>query len=419
LLRFVYEGAGSMYMRYLISIIAFVLLVNRTEAQIYGCTDRLAVNYNQSATVNDGSCRYNSANIAPLASLKLDGTLSETSGLILWNNLLWTHNDNNDTNLYSLDTIYGNIVKAYPLSRIENTDWEEISQDEDYIYIGDFGNNSGNRDDLKIFRAPKNSVLNNSAAIDSICFAYSNQTDFTPGDYNTDFDCEAFIVSDDSIYLFTKQWTSKETSIYALPKNPGTYVAKLRSTFDVKGLITGAVYLKEKGIIVLSGYSRRLDPFFYLLYDFRGTDFFGGNKRKLEVLLPYHQIEGITTADGIKYYVTNEHFSLELLINIPQKIHVFILSSFLGNYLHLPIPLPDTENNFIISPVPAHDYINIRSYSELLPTDYLMTNLSGQIVVKGNLNSENSTINVSGLNAGIYFMRIGEENRHVYKIIKE
>ena len=41
------------------------------------------------------------------------------------------------------------------MSNIKNTDWEEISQDKDFIYIGDIGNNSGNRDDLKIYRAGK------------------------------------------------------------------------------------------------------------------------------------------------------------------------------------------------------------------------------------------------------------------------
>jgi hypothetical protein len=408
-----------MNIRCFISIVIFVLLANRSEAQIYGCTDRLAKNYNQSATVNDGSCKYNPANIAPLGSLKLDNVLSETSGLILWNNLLWTHNDNADTNIYSLDTLYGSIVRSYPLNKITNTDWEEISQDDDYIYIGDFGNNSGNRKDLKIYRAAKNSILNNSALFDSICFSYSDQTDYTPDVNETDFDCEAFFVSEDSIFLFTKQWVSKETRIYSLPKEPGNHIAKSRSSLDVNGLITGVVYLEEKKIIVLSGYSKMLDPFFFLLYDFRGTDFFEGNKRKIEVLLPYHQIEGITTADGIKYYVTNEYFSMDLLGTTPQKIHVFNLSSFLGNYLNLPILYPDTLNNFIISPVPVHDILAIKSLSELLPVEYFLINLSGQIVLTGSLTSENSIVNVTGLAAGMYFLRIGEEKRHSYKVIKE
>jgi hypothetical protein len=91
----------------------------------------------------------------------------------------------------------------------------------------------------------------------------------------------------------------------------------------------------------------------------------------------------------------------------------------LGNYLGLPIPYPDAENNFIISPVPAHDFVTVKSYSALLPIDYILGNLSGQIIMKGRLMSENSIINVSGLAAGIYFLRIGEERKHSYKVIKE
>jgi hypothetical protein len=396
-----------------------MLIAGHAEGQKYGCTDRLAINYDQFATINDGTCGYSPANIEPLASLSLDGILSETSGLIFWENQFWTHNDNSDTNIYALDTLYGRIVQSYPLSRITNTDWEEISQDEDYIYIGDIGNNSGNRDDLKIYRAGKNSILNNSAVFDSVCFTYSDQTDFTPNDYNNDFDCEAFIVSKDSIYLFTKQWVSNGTSVYSLPKTPGNYVAKPRSSFNVNGLITGAVYLEEERIIVLSGYSERLKPFIYLLYDFNGSDFFSGNKRKIDVLLPYHQIEGITTTNGIKYFITNEYFSMSPFIKTTQKIHLLNLSPFLGDYLNLPVHPPDAENNFIISPVPAREFVTIQSLTDLLPADYILINLSGQIVKTGRLNSENSTVNISGLNSGIYFMRIGEEKRHSYKIVKE
>ena len=396
-----------------------MLIAGHAEAQKYGCTDRLAVNYDPSATINDGSCIYNPANAEPSSSFNLAGSLSETSGLIIWNNQLWTHNDNTDTNIYSLDTLNGNIVHAYPLSRISNKDWEEISQDDNYIYIGDFGNNGGKRTDLRIFKINKNSLLSELPVIDSIKFSYSDQVDFSAGSNNTDFDCEAFIVSEDSIYLFTKQWVNNKTSVYSLPKSPGNYTAKLRSSFDVNGLITGAVYLESEKIISLSGYSDKLEPFVYLFYDFKGADFFGGNKRKIELLLPYHQTEGIASANGIKYYISNESFSLYPLINVPQQLHIFDLTSFLGNYLDFPIPYPDAENNFIISPVPAHDFVTVKSYSALLPIDYILGNLSGQIIMKGRLMSENSTINVSGLAAGIYFLRIGEVRKHSYKVIKD
>lgn len=408
-----------MYIRYFILIVAFILSAAPSEAQVYGCTDRLAVNYDPSATVNDGSCTYNPANISPLGSLILDEILAETSGLIFWNNYLWTHNDNTDNKIYSIDTIYGTIAGSYTLSGIENKDWEEISQDEYYIYIGDFGNNSGDRRDLRIFRISKNSLISESPVIDTINFSYSNQFDFTPALNNNDFDCEAFIVSQDSIYLFTKQWVSNRTSLYALPKTPGNYIAKLRSSIDVDGLITGAVLLESLKIVALSGYSNRLDPFVYLIYDFNGYDFTGGNKRKIEILLQFHQIEAITSTDGIKFYMSNEHFSLFPLTNTRQKIHIFNLSYFLGNYLGLSIPLPDNENNYIISPVPAHDLITVKSYYDLLPADYRLISLTGQIIMTGRLTAELSTINVSALSRGTYILRIGEEKRHSYKVIKE
>ena len=408
-----------MNIRYFIFILVFILLYGNAKAQIYGCTDRLAINYNSSATINDGSCIYNPANISPLASLPLDEVLSETSGLIFWNNNLWTHNDNLDINIYMLDTLYGRIVQAYPLTGIENRDWEEISQDEEYVYIGDFGNNSGNRRDLRILKISKVSLISGSPVIDSIKYSYSDQVDFTPAANDTDFDCEAFIVTEDSIYLFTKQWTSNQTSLYSLPKNAGNYTAKLRSSLDVNGLITGATYLGSERIIALSGYSNKLVPFVYLLYDFSGSDFFGGNKRKIGILLDFHQIEAITSPDGIKYFMSNESFSFFPITNTPQKIHLFNLSSFLGNYLNLPIPVPDEENNFIISPVPAHDIINIKSLAGLLPADYSMINLSGRIVMTGRLTAEETIVSVSGLGPGLYILKIGEEKRHSYKVIKE
>lgn len=389
------------------------------SAQQSGCPDRLAVNYNPEAIVNDGSCRYNPANLAPLGSLNLEAEIAETSGLIFWDNMFWTHNDNSDINLYALDTIYGKVTRTYPLNGISNTDWEEISQDESYIYIGDFGNNSGNRTDLKVYRISKQSITDNSPRYDSIFFSYPEQTDFDADSYDSDFDCEAFIVSGDSLYLFTKGWVSNQTTIYSFPKTPGTWDAKRKASLDVNGLITGAVYDREKRFIVLTGYSDKLKPFLYLLYDFTGTDFTGGNKRKIDLLLPYHQVEAVTTTKGTRFFITNEAFSYEPLIRNIQKIHLVDLRSFLGNYLGFSVPVPDAVNNFIISPIPANDYIMVQSLTELIPADYFLFNMSGQIVKTGELEYDTSMVNLSGLSSGMYFLRIGNEKRHAYKIVKE
>jgi len=408
-----------MKIRYILTVLAFFARIVSSEGQIAGCPDRLAINYNPSATVNNGSCLYNPANVKPVATLELPSAVNETSGLILWNNYIWTHNDNTDTNLYGLDTANGSISEVIALSGVSNTDWEEISQDENFIYIGDFGNNSGNRKDLRILRIGKNSLLEGSQQIDTIGFSYSDQTDFNPDDINkTDFDCEALIISRDSIYLFTKEWTSRGTTIYSLPKTPGNHIARRRSSLDTGGLITGSVFLEDLRIIVLSGYNKTLDPFLYLLYDFTDNDFFGGNKRKVDVLLPSHQVEGITSSDGIRFYLSNERFTFQPLLNVSQKIHMLNLSSFLGNYLGLPIPVPGAENNFIISPVPARDMVTVKSLPSLLPSDFSLINLNGSVVMEGILDSEEAMINISRLSPGTYILKIGMEKKNAFKVIK-
>ena len=313
-------------------IVLFFLILTSTYGQISGCTDAQAKNFNPNATNNDGSCDYASTKIKAKTYLKLKDSLSETSGLIAFDHLLWTNNDDHDTTIYGLDS-NGKIQNKIKLEKVKNNDWEEISQDSSFIYIGDFGNNfQGNRKDLHLLRIEKKSFLTNKPLVDTISFSYSNQKDFSiQKENNTDFDCEAFVVSKDSIYLFSKQWKQNKTTVYVLPKIPGKYIAKLKETLDVKGLITGGTLLASGKGIVLCGYSEILQPFLYLLYDYKNNDFSAGNKRKIKLSLPFHQIEGIATEDGKLFYVTNEVFSRKPFVNVSQQIHTFDLSSYLKN----------------------------------------------------------------------------------------
>src|SRR5690606_10252983 len=235
----------------------FLLYISTTYGQILGCTDPLSNSYNPKATTNDGSCKYNVKKIKSIFSEQLSDSIKETSGLVAFDNLHWTYNDNQYTTLYGLDTL-GTIQKKIQLKKVVNTDWEAIYQDSCYLYIGDFGNNyRGNRKDLHILRIEKKSFLLNAPVIDTISFSYADQTDFSPTIPNTtNFDCEAFIVSKDSIYLFSKQWSDKKTAIYVLPKQPGKHIAQYKQTLDVKGLVTDASYLEDKKLIALCGYSK-------------------------------------------------------------------------------------------------------------------------------------------------------------------
>ena len=121
--------------------------------------------------------------------------------------------------------------------------------------------------------------------------------------------------------------------MYALPKIPGNHVAQLKESYNIKGLITGATYVPHKKIIALSGYSKMLSPFIYLLYDYNNSNFFSGNKRKIKIALPFHQVEGIATNDGLHYYLTNENFVRKPILAVRQQLHQLDLSPFLSHYL--------------------------------------------------------------------------------------
>lgn len=320
----------------MLKIIFFFLTISTAAyAQISGCTDPKADNYNSEATLNNGSCSYKNLKLKPEYSIRLSDSIKETSGIIAFQNLLWTHNDDHDQTIYGLDSL-GKIKRKIILNTITNNDWEEITQDNTHIYIGDFGNNyAGNRSDLKIIKIEKKSFLEGNPKIEMISFSYADQKDFSASKPNkTDFDCEAFIVFKDSIYLFTKQWKSSKTAIYVLPNQSGTQIASLKSTLDTKGLVTGATFLEEKKLITLCGYTKVGKPFLYLLYDFKNDDFLSGNKRRIGLKLPFHQIEGIATKDGLHYFLTNEALVRKPVINISQQIHYLDLSDALDSYLH-------------------------------------------------------------------------------------
>lgn len=391
-------------------------------AQIQGCTDSQATNYNPEATVNDGSCMYNDTIVAPSSSIDLPETLQETSGLLFWDNDLLTHNDSNDTTLYSINPETGEITQEFDLKGTKNKDWEEITQDENFIYVGDFGNNlSGNRTDLKILRVTKSSLFENKPEIDTINFSYADQTDFSAKPSNqTDYDCEAFFTSGDSLYLVTKQWVSQQSAVYTLPKTPGTYEARLKTSLAVQGLTTGATFLPDKRLLALSGYSTSLEPFIYLVYDYKNLDFNHANKRKLRLELPFAQVEGITTKDGLEYYLSNEYFSKPPFINSPQRLHRFNLDAYLSGYLDsldLKLEQPENRTGFTLYPLPTHGLIAIDNLPDGHSLKYHIVASNGQILQTGLLNATNKDIDVSPLVPGTYFLKI-DSQKDALKIVK-
>jgi len=392
-------------MKYLATILFLLFVSFRSEAQIsgWGCTDPAALNYSATALYNDGSCVYSNVQITPDTSIVLNDTLDETSGLIMWNGMLWTHVDDTDTRLFGLDSSNGNIIARDSLLNVTNVDMEDIAQDSVYIYVGDFGNNlNGNRTNLCIYRFRKDSLQTGKAKADTIAFAYADQTDFTPqGANNTDFDCEAFIVTDDSIFLFTKEWISFGTTIYSMAKDTGYHLAHPQAHYNVQGLVTGATYLPALNMIGLVGYSPLIQPWIMLLYDYNGTFFFTGNKRKLNIAIGTSQTEAIATTDGGIFYITNERRMLSSLV-FPQKLHILDLRPYTDSFLHTNIASDaQSDSACTVFPNPAETVITIQTTRV---DDFIIYNSQGVMMKSCSSTKENTQVSVEEFPPGIYFL---------------
>ncbi len=307
--------------------------VPRAHAQS-GCPDPQATNYNPAATSNDGSCQYAPTTSALPLKTQLADEVAESSGLLYTGGKLWTINDSGNTPvLFRLDSTSGRVVQQVRLSNAANVDWEDLTADAQYVYVGDFGNNNGNRRDLHILRVAQADLgpAATTASAEVINFSYPDQTDFTPRTNQHNYDCEAFFFANDSLHLFTKNWSDLQTRYYTVPAKPGTHVAHLKGTFNVNGLVTAAARNATGTVTGLLGYSTRDGAtFVWLLSGYRGTGFLRANKRRIELpnALLIGQAEGLCFVGNTRAFVSNERFS-NVLVNVPPQLYTLRLGNWL------------------------------------------------------------------------------------------
>lgn len=121
---------------------------------------------------------------------KLPDVLNEASGVIYFDqDSIWWINDGGHSPSLFLSNAEGKILKELAVPRALNRDWEDLTYDKNgNFYIGDFGNNRNNRQDLTIYIFnPENLIL------DSIKFNFPDQTEFPPiANSAQNFNTEAF-----------------------------------------------------------------------------------------------------------------------------------------------------------------------------------------------------------------------------------
>ena len=246
------------------------------------------------------SCSNDKILPSPTRLIQLSNELLEVSGIIPNNaNTIYAHNDSgNGPYVYEVSLSERKINKTILVHNADALDWEDIAEDESHIFIGDFGNNLGGRENLVIYKIKKSDLHQDSVAAETIAYHYPEQTDFSlRNDHN--FDCEAMITFQDEIFLFTKNRTDNKTNWYSLPKNTGTHPATLKGNFNTEGLITAATINSNQDVIALLGYTQNnstFESFIWLLYDFSSSNIFDGKQRKIDLNIT-EQSEALTFHD--------------------------------------------------------------------------------------------------------------------------
>jgi hypothetical protein len=234
----------------------------------------------------------------PAKYCDLEEEMKETSGIILYEGNIWTINDSGGfPEIYKIDKVTGAVNQTVSIANGSNRDWEDITQDDKYIYVGDFGNNDGNRTDLKIYKIAKGEITDKkkvSVNATIIGFSYSDQQSFEENNHNHNFDCESLISDGDSLMIFSKDWADGKTRMYKIPKIPGQYNIDPLETFDADGLVSGADFSEVDHKLVLIGYKDHI-PFIFLVNDFNGRTLIGKEIFRFNLFkMRGSQTEGIT-----------------------------------------------------------------------------------------------------------------------------
>jgi len=264
---------------------------------------------------------------------KLDEALNETSGLLYDNGNIWTHNDGGDEPaLYKVDPKSGKITQKLLISNAKNVDWEDITQDEHHVYIGDFGNNYGMRKDLTIYKIKRTALAGKTPTVEAeiITFVYPEQIDFQRSNTHN-FDCEGFFVWNGELHLFTKNRGDGRTQHYTLPTSAGNHIARLQMTFDVKGQVTAADISPDGKTVILTGYTP-WKLFMWVYNDYSETQFFSGTFRRICMgkFIFRGQTEGVCFTEKDEGYISAEQVKRKKFNIKKQHLRYFSIRKFLN-----------------------------------------------------------------------------------------
>ena len=188
---------------------------------------------------------------------RLPRILNENSGIarISADSLLWANDSGNRPTLYLTDH-RGRLRDSIFFENEKNTDWEELARDprDGRIFVGDFGNNSNARRDLRVLIfSPR------TGRTEHLDFSWPDQADFPPKNFDDrNFDCESMVFWRDSLHFFTKshyQGRSFVCKHFVVAAKPGWQSPVLLEKKVLKNrVVSGAALSQDGHSLALIGY---------------------------------------------------------------------------------------------------------------------------------------------------------------------
>lgn len=325
----------------------------------------------------------------------LSAQSNETSGLVFANDTLFSINDSgNQPKVQALSAVNGQLLAEWSLTNAVNIDWEAVALSPQQMFVGDIGNNMGNRSIYELYYFERNqlSLMNTTISVQKLVFKFAEQPLGTLPANAHNYDAEAMFYWQDSLHILSKNWQNLWTRHYVLPTHwQDTLVVQVRDSFFVNGLITDAVYDPQTNILFALGYKKEASGLYSsFMYRFIAltNNLFTANYQRIELgsTLTLAQTEGICISGPQAGYISGEQ--IVSVITIAPKLHAFDLANQVQIANHEP---PDIYFNGTCLYIPQ----------QFLST-FQLIDTSGRVAITWTQNKNHQDL--SNLLPGTYFL---------------
>ena len=236
------------------------------------------------------------------SKIKLPSSVYETSGLEMVDDNLITLNDSGNLPVLYYLNQGGKEITQRNFSELQNYDWEDLTADDEFIYIADIGNNFDTRDNLRIIKVPIESEDN---SFEIINYHYPEQKDFG-FNQNSKYDAEGIISVKNKLLIFTKNRAKKITEIYKLPKNPGNYKAELIGQIYIESIVTASDYNEKLKLLVLTSTKDFNEYYIHKIKNFNVSKIKNLKVDTYEIPIGKTQVEAIKIIDKNNFWISTE-----------------------------------------------------------------------------------------------------------------